>query len=116
MSRDTSPRSFFPDELRLVRDQARRFLERELVPHLDRWEEEGIIDRGFWNKAGAAGLLCPTVPQAYGGPGLDFGFNAVVDEELAYAGSTAGITLHSDIVADSIVAYGLGGAEGARAP
>jgi alkylation response protein AidB-like acyl-CoA dehydrogenase len=103
---DTARRSFFTDEHRLFRDQVRRFLERELVPHIDRWEEAGIIDRDFWNKAGAAGLLCPTVPEAYGGPGLDFGFNAVIDEELAYAGSTAGITLHSDIVADYVVAYG----------
>jgi alkylation response protein AidB-like acyl-CoA dehydrogenase len=103
---DTARRSFFTDDHHLFRDQVRRFLERELVPHLDRWEEEGIIDRAFWNKAGEAGLLCPTVPEAYGGPGLDFGFNAVIDEELAYVGSTAGITLHSDIVADYIVAYG----------
>jgi alkylation response protein AidB-like acyl-CoA dehydrogenase len=88
------------------RDQVRRFLDRELHPHMNRWEEEGIIDRDFWTKAGEAGLLCPTVPEEYGGPGLDFGFNAVIDEELGYAGSTAGITLHSDIVADYIVAYG----------
>jgi alkylation response protein AidB-like acyl-CoA dehydrogenase len=103
---DTSRRTAFAPEHDLFRDQVRRFLERELLPHVDRWEEEGIIDRAFWNKAGEAGLLCPTVPEAYGGPGLDFGFNAVIDEELAYAGSTAGITLHSDIVADYIVAYG----------
>jgi len=103
---DTARRTAFSDEHRLFRDQVRRFLERELVPNLDRWEEDGIIDRGFWNKAGEAGLLCPTVPEEYGGPGLDFGFNAVIDEELAYVGSTAGITLHSDIVADYIVAYG----------
>jgi alkylation response protein AidB-like acyl-CoA dehydrogenase len=103
---DLSRRTAFSEEHHLFRDQVRRFLERELVPHLDRWEEEGIIDRGFWNKAGAAGLLCPTVPEEYGGPGLDFGFNAVIDEELAYVGSTAGITLHSDIVADYLVAYG----------
>jgi acyl-CoA dehydrogenase len=103
---DMSRRTAFSEEHGLFRDQVRRFLERELVPHLDRWEEEGIIDRGFWNKAGDAGLLCPTVPEDYGGPGLDFGFNAVIDEELAYVGSTAGITLHSDIVADYIVAYG----------
>jgi len=103
---DTSRRTAFSEEHELFRDQVRRFLERELVPHLDRWEEQGIIDRTFWNKAGEAGLLCPTVPERYGGPGLDFGFNAVIDEELAYVGSTAGITLHSDIVADYIVAYG----------
>ena len=103
---DTSRRAAFSPEHQLFRDQVRRFFERELIPHLERWEREGIIDRGFWNKAGEAGLLCPTVPEEYGGLGLDFGYNAVIDEELAYAGSTAGITLHSDIVADYIVAYG----------
>jgi alkylation response protein AidB-like acyl-CoA dehydrogenase len=103
---DTARRTAFSPEHDQFRDQVRRFFERELLPHLERWEEEGIIDRGFWTKAGEAGLLCPTVPEAYGGPGLDFGFNAVIDEELAYAGSTAGITLHSDIVADYLVAYG----------
>jgi acyl-CoA dehydrogenase len=103
---DTARRTAFTEEHNLFRDQVRRFFERELIPHLSRWEEEGIIDRAFWTRAGEAGLLCPTVPEQYGGPGLDFGFNAVIDEELAYAGSTAGITLHSDIVADYLVAYG----------
>jgi len=103
---DLSRRTAFTPEQDQFRDSVRRFFDRELIPHLSRWEEEGIIDRAFWNKAGEAGLLCPTVPEAYGGPGLDFGFNAVIDEELAYAGSTAGITLHSDIVADYLVAYG----------
>jgi alkylation response protein AidB-like acyl-CoA dehydrogenase len=103
---DTSRRFAFTQEHEQFRDSVRRFFDRELIPHLDRWEEEGIIDRAFWNKAGEAGLLCPTVPEQYGGLGLDFGYNAVIDEELAYAGSTAGITLHSDIVADYIVAYG----------
>ena len=103
---DLSRRTAFTPEHDQFRDSVRRFFDRELIPHLARWEEEGIIDRGFWTKAGEAGLLCPTVPEDYGGPGLDFGFNAVIDEELAYAGSTAGITLHSDIVADYLVAYG----------
>jgi acyl-CoA dehydrogenase len=103
---DMSRRFALNEDHHAFRDQVRRFLERELLPHMDRWEEEGIIDRAFWTKAGEAGLLCPTVPEEYGGQGLDFGFNAVIDEELGYAGSTAGITLHSDIVADYIVAYG----------
>jgi alkylation response protein AidB-like acyl-CoA dehydrogenase len=103
---DTSRRTAFAPEHEQFRSSVRRFFDRELIPHLSRWEEEGIIDRAFWSKAGEAGLLCPTVPEEYGGPGLDFGFNAVIDEELAYAGSTAGITLHSDIVADYLVAYG----------
>jgi alkylation response protein AidB-like acyl-CoA dehydrogenase len=103
---DTARRSCFTEDHELFRDSVRKFFERELTPHLERWEKAEIVDRDFWNKCGEAGLLCPTVPEAYGGLGLDFGYNAVIDEELAYAGSTAGITLHSDIVADYIVHYG----------
>jgi acyl-CoA dehydrogenase len=90
----------------LFRESARRFLEREAVPHLDRWEEEGLVDRSLWNRAGTAGLLCPTVPVEYGGLGLDFGYNAIVTEEHAYARVPSGITLQSDVLADYLVAYG----------
>jgi alkylation response protein AidB-like acyl-CoA dehydrogenase len=103
---DTSARTAFTPEHDMFRDQVRRFFAAELEPHLERWEREGIADRDMWTKCGAQGLLCPTVPEAYGGLGLDFGYNAVIDEELAYIGSSAGITLHSDIVADYLVAYG----------
>ena len=103
---DTSRRAAFTADHEQFRDSVRRFFARELTPHLERWEEEGIVDRDLWTKCGEAGLLCPTVPEAYGGLGLDFAYNAVIDEELAYAGSSAGITLHSDIVADYLVEYG----------
>jgi acyl-CoA dehydrogenase len=103
---DLSRRTAFSEEHDLFRDQVRRFFDRELTPHLDRWEEQGEIDKPFWRKAGEAGLLCPTVPEDYGGLGLDYGYNAVIDEELGYLGSTAGIGLHSDIVAPYLVHYG----------
>ena len=103
---DLARRTAFSEDHQLFRDQVRKFFERELIPHLDRWEEQGEIDKSFWRKAGEAGLLCATVPEAYGGLGLDFGYNAVIDEELGYAGSSAGIGLHSDIVAPYIVEYG----------
>jgi len=103
---DTARRTCFTEDHQLFREQVRKFFERELTPHLERWEAAEIVDRDFWNKCGEAGLLCPTVPEEYGGLGLDFGYNAVIDEELAYAGSTAGITLHSDIVVDYLVQYG----------
>ena len=103
---DTAARPVFDEGLNLFRDQVRKFFDKALTPHLDRWEEEGIIDRAFWLACGEAGLLCPTVPTEYGGLGLDFRYNAVISEELFYAGSTSGITLQSDIVADYIVNYG----------
>ena len=103
---DTSRRTAFDDSHELFRGEVRKFLAKELTPFLETWEKEGITPRIFWNVCGSAGLLCPTVPEEYGGLGLDFGYNAVIDEELAYAGSTSGMTLHSDIVADYIVHYG----------
>lgn len=102
----TESRTVYDENHELFRDQVRKFFDKELTPHLARWEEEGIVDRTFWRACGEAGLLCPTLPEEYGGLGLDFGYNAVVDEELAYAGSAAGITLQSDIVADYILHYG----------
>ena len=51
-------------------------------------------------------MLCPTAPEAYGGLGLDFGYNAIVDEEMAYNGVPAGFSLQSDIVAGYIETYG----------
>jgi acyl-CoA dehydrogenase len=102
----TQGRTVYAEEHAMFRDSVRKFAEREIVPNIARWEEQGMVDRDAWRKAGAAGLLCPTVPEAYGGLGLDFRYNAVVDEELAYGGPAVGFSLQSDIVADYLVAYG----------
>ena len=100
---DTSLRTIFDDSHSAFRDTVRR-----VVGNLDtdRHESEGIVEREAWLEAGAAGMLCPGVPEAYGGPGLDFTFNAIVGEEMSYAGTAAGFSLQSDIVADYIIAYG----------
>jgi alkylation response protein AidB-like acyl-CoA dehydrogenase len=102
----TTGRQTLSEEHRLFREQVRRFLEREAVPNLHRWEANGIVDRHFWRACGAAGLLCPGAPEAFGGPGLDFSFNAIVTEELAYIGCNAGITLQSDITCGYVDAFG----------
>jgi alkylation response protein AidB-like acyl-CoA dehydrogenase len=88
------------------RDSVRRFLAAEFAPHIDRWEVEGVMDRGFWKAAGAAGLLCPQLPEAYGGLGLDFTYNAVVAEELGYAGCAESLTLQSDVLMPYLLHYG----------
>ena len=103
---DMSKRSGFSEEHEMFRDSVRKLFARELIPHLDRHEQEGIVGREFWLACGEGGLLCPTVAPEYGGLGLDFAYNALVQEELVYAGSCAGIGLHSDIVADYLQAYG----------
>ncbi|MCZ7420266.1 acyl-CoA dehydrogenase family protein [Verrucosispora sp. WMMA2121] len=83
------------------RDLCRRFLDREAVPHHDRWEADGIVDREVWRKAGAAGLLGPDVDETYGGGGQrDFRYNAVLVEEIVNSGcSGLGFGLHNDVVA-----------------
>jgi len=106
MMLDTSTRTAFNEDHAMFRDSVRQLFARELVPNLDKYEEEGIVGRDFWLACGEGGLLCPTVKPEYGGLGLDYGFNAVVTEELAYAGSSAGIVLQSDIVAEYIELYG----------
>ena len=99
-------RNIFTEEHALFRKNVRAWVDREIVPYKDVWEEANIVPRELWLKAGEAGLLCPNVAEEYGGLGLDFGFNAVIVEELGYAGSSAGIGLHSDIVAPYIAEYG----------
>jgi acyl-CoA dehydrogenase len=102
----TASRTGFDSEHEAFRDTVRKFFDRALVPNIPRWEKEGIVDRDFWRAAGDAGLLCPTVPEEYGGLGLDFRYNAIIGEELAYAGSVAGIRLQSDIVVGYLLNYG----------
>ncbi len=103
---DISRRTAFDEQHNMFRESVRKFFETEAAPHLDRWEHEGLVEPEFWLKAGEAGLLCPTVPEEYGGLGLDFRFNAVVAEEMAYAMVPAGFTLQSDIIVDYILNYG----------
>ena len=103
---DTSARFAFTAEHEMFRDAVRKVFEKDLIPHLETFETEGICSRAFWKSCGDAGMLCPTIAPEYGGLGLDFGYNAVVAEELGYAGSSAGITLQSDITAEYIASYG----------
>ena len=103
---DTGRRTAFDEQHQMFRETVRKFFETEAAPHLDRWEHEGLVEKAFWLKAGEAGLLCPTVPEEYGGLGVDFRFNAVVAEEMAYAMVPAGFTLQSDIIVDYILNYG----------
>ena len=62
-------RDLFTPEHDLYRYSVRRFVETELVPHHDEWEKAGIVPREVWRQAGAVGLLCPSIPEEYGGVG-----------------------------------------------
>jgi acyl-CoA dehydrogenase len=102
-----SQASYQSDELKIFRDSARKFFETECVPHLERWEEQGHVDRELWLKAGKQGLLCASLPEEYGGGGGHFGYEKVLIEEQARINcSSFGASLHSGIVAHYILAYG----------
>jgi acyl-CoA dehydrogenase len=96
-------RSIYDEEHQLFRDSVRRLYSRELLPKIDTWEREGIVDRDFWLACGAGGLLLPDIPEEYGGGGQDFRFNAILLEETALAGTTGpAFGVHNDIVAHYI--------------
>ena len=94
-------RGLFDDTHEQFRSAFRTFVDREMVPHRERWESSGIVDRALFTAAGANGFLGIDVPEEFGGGGVDdFRFNVVIAEELQRADVNAaglGITLHNDI-------------------
>lgn len=103
------PRAVYDNDHEAFRDAVRAFIKAEVAPHFSRWERAGIVDRSLWHAAGRAGLLCPQIPESYGGPGLDFKFNTVVVEELGYAGFAGPATdfqVHSDVCAGYLLHAG----------
>ena len=101
------PRNLYDSDHDMFRDSVRKFLETEAVPHHEQWEKDGMVSDEIWLKAGEQGFLCPTVPEEFGGVGVDFRYNCIVNEEIGHAGTTGlGWTLHSDIAVPYIVRYG----------
>ena len=94
---DMSTRSAYNEDHDMFRDTVRKVFAEHMTPFLEQHEEEGIVGREAWKALGAAGMLCPTISEENGGLGLDFGYNAVIAEELGYIGSSAGFTLQNDI-------------------
>ena len=95
------------EEHDLLRKHATAFFAKECTPNQERWADQHQVDRDFWNKAGAAGLLCPELPEQYGGGGGNFGHEAVVSNELSLTGDTAfGYGVHSTICAHYLAAFG----------
>ncbi|MBW0270286.1 acyl-CoA dehydrogenase [Nocardia sp. MH4] len=99
--------SWMNEDLDALRDLARAFMAKELVPNIDKYREQHHVDRDLWNKAGEVGLLCLSIPEEYGGGGGTFAHEAVLMEEQARAVDTSwGVSLHNGIVAHYLLAYG----------
>lgn len=95
------------DEVAMLYDMSTRFLSEEIAPHYDTYEKNEIVDRSAWEKAGAAGLLCASMPEEYGGSGGTYAHESVIAEALGHVGVDGfGIALHNAIVAPYILHYG----------
>ena len=100
-------RELFTADHEAFRDTVRRFIDKEIAPNHAQWERDGVVPRELWRKAGAAGMLCCTVPEEYGGIGADYLFDVVVFEEMARSGFTGpGFLIHCDLVATYVKSFG----------
>ena len=100
-------RNLFTAEHEAFRETVRKFYEKEVVPNIEKYEQQQHVDRELWNKAGAMGLLCATMPEQYGGSGVNRLYSMILIEEQAYAmDSSTGFSLHSDIVANYLNNFG----------
>jgi alkylation response protein AidB-like acyl-CoA dehydrogenase len=101
-------RTLFTEEHIMFRETVRRFIEKEIKPYHETWEHDGIVPRELFLKAGASGLLCMNVPEAYGGGGVDdFRYNIILAEELTRANCTGpGFSLQTDVAVPYILHFG----------
>lgn len=95
------------EDVAMLEDMTNRFMEEEIAPHYDRYEKQEMVDREAWEKAGAAGLLCASMPEEYGGGGGSYAHEAVIAEAIGHVGVDGfGLALHNSIVAPYILHYG----------
>src|SRR6201981_3813277 len=100
-------RTLFNEDHEAFRDTVRKFIDKEIAPYHAQWEEDGIVPRELWRKAGAAGMLCCTIPEEYGGLGLDYLFDVVVFEEMWRSrASGPGFLIHTGLVETYLLSLG----------
>ena len=101
------PRKLFTQEHHIFRESFRKFLGKEVVPFLEKWEQDGIVPKDIWRKMGENGFLCPWLEEEYGGSNAGYEYSVVINEELSYAGATGLLAgLHSDIVVPYLHSFG----------
>jgi len=100
-------RNVYTEEHDIFKSTFRKYLEKEVVPYLEEWEEEGGVPRSAWKKMGEQGFLCPWLEEKYGGSEADFQYSIIINQELSRIGANEfSVGLHSDVVAPYIHTYG----------
>lgn len=100
-------RTIYTEEHDIFRATFRKYLENEVVPHLEEWEEQREVPRSAWKKMGEQGFLCPWLEEEYGGSEADFRYSIIMAEEISRVRAMGfAISLHSDIVVPYIHVYG----------
>ncbi|MHB1418840.1 MAG: acyl-CoA dehydrogenase family protein [Bacillota bacterium] len=96
----------YTEEHKLFRDTLRKFIEKEITPHMEKYEADCMYPRELWKKFAENGYLLPWAEEKYGGAGVGFEYACIINEELSYAGVWIAVSLHNDIVAPYIYNYG----------
>jgi len=97
----------YTDEHKIFRESLRKYLESNVTPHVDEWEQNGIVPKQAWRDFGAQGYLCPWLPEEYGGSGVGFEYSVIIAEEMARTNHSGFVTLlHSDIIVPYIYSFG----------
>ncbi len=100
-------RTIFSEEHRIFAESFKKFLQKEVVPHIEEWEKEEAIPREFWKKLGGNGYLCTWADEKYGGAEADFLYSVIISEEFHRIWSSGlAVSLHSDIIAPYIASLG----------
>ncbi|MAS42967.1 MAG: acyl-CoA dehydrogenase [Rhodobacteraceae bacterium] len=100
-------RSLYEPDHEMFRDSVRKWIAAEVTPNVERWREDGMVDRRVWESAGEQGFLCMYADEKHGGVALDdFRYDMVLIEELGPTGSGLAVSLHNRVVGPYIHKFG----------